>query len=105
MNMICFYLAMSVVKLNVINGTLPGNFSKLVITLNAGGYEWWRAFDNNINTFWNALSNTVLDYMLITFDDEYLLNSLQLTVYCDVTHDPKIIDVYLDEEVTCMESV
>ena len=88
---------MSLVRIPVINGTLPGNFSNLDITLNHTGYEWWKAFDNNIYTFWNAYSTTVHDYLLVTFDDEYLLSSLQLTVLGDMWHDPKTIDVYLDE--------
>ncbi|CAF0782762.1 unnamed protein product [Adineta steineri] len=97
-NMTC--ISMSIVKMSVINGTLPGNFSQLGIQLNVTGGEWFCAFDNNIYTFWNSNSYNVSDYMLITFNDTYLLHSLQLTVFGDGTHDPKAIDVYLDKEAT-----
>ncbi|CAF1123952.1 unnamed protein product [Adineta ricciae] len=88
---------MSVVRIPVIGGTLPAQFSNLGIELNTTGDEWWRAFDNNIYTIWNPHSYLVPAYLWITFDDKYLLSSFQLTIYGDAWHDPKTIYVYLDE--------
>ncbi|CAF0953811.1 unnamed protein product [Adineta steineri] len=107
LNLVCSRISkicilMPIVKMNVINGTLPGNFSQLGIQLNSTGYEWFRAFDNNTYSYWNANSYNVSDYLLVTFNDTYLLHSLQLTVYGDGWHDPKAIDVYLDKEATCL---
>ncbi|CAF1154031.1 unnamed protein product [Adineta ricciae] len=94
---------MRIVQMPVISGTLPSKFSYVDESFNASGVEWWRAFDGNIYTYWNRLgSYQVLDYIFITFNDSYLLNSLQLTVYGDGAHDPKIINIYLDENGTCL---
>jgi len=38
--------------------------------------------------------------MFVTFDDEYSLTSIQLSVYGDITHDPKLIEFYSDENAT-----
>ncbi|CAF1126702.1 unnamed protein product [Adineta steineri] len=89
-----------IVQMDVINGTLPGNFSQLGIQLISTGSEWFRAFDNNTYSYWNANSYDVSDYLLVTFNDTYLLHSPQLTVYGDGWHDPEAIDVYLDKEAT-----
>ena len=91
---------MSVVRIPVIGGTVPAQFSNLSIELNTTGDEWWRAFDNDIYTIWNPQSYLVPDYLWITFDDKYLLNSFQLTIYGDAWHDPKTIYMYLDENAT-----
>ncbi|CAF1158902.1 unnamed protein product [Adineta ricciae] len=93
---------MTVVTIPVMTGTLPSVFSYVDESLNTSGVEWWRGFDGDIYTYWNRLgSYNVLDYLFLTFNDTYLLNSLQLTVYGDQTHDPKTISVYTDENGTC----
>ena len=40
--------------------------------------------------------------MYVTLNDEYLLTSMQLTVYGDMYHDPKVIELYADENGTCL---
>jgi hypothetical protein len=88
----------------VVTGTLPSKFSYVDMSFNATGVEWWRAFDNKTNTFWNRLgSYNVLDYIFVTFDDTYLLNSIKLTVGGDGMHDPQTLAVYTDENGTCFE--
>ncbi|UJR12655.1 hypothetical protein I4U23_016829 [Adineta vaga] len=95
-------IPMTVLKIPVIDAILPAKFSNFDMSFNSSGEEWWRAFDNSIYTYWNRYGNDhVLDYVFFTFNDTYLLDSLQLTVVGDVTHDPKIIDVYIDENGTC----
>ncbi len=61
----------------------------------------WHAFDNNVGSLWNSGPSNVADYMFVTFDDEYLLTSIQLSVYGDIIHDPKLIEFYSDENATC----
>jgi hypothetical protein len=62
--------------------------------------EWWVAFDNDASTCWNSGPIIVPDYLFVTFDDEYLVTSVQVSAYGDITHDPKIIEFYLDENAT-----
>jgi hypothetical protein len=93
---------MTLITIPVINGTIPNKFLNLNIAITVNGYEWWRAFDGNIYTFWNAQIHYVTNYLLITFNDVYLMNSLQLTIYGDYYHDPKTIDIYLDENAMCL---
>jgi hypothetical protein len=94
---------MSLIRIPAINGTLPDKFSNMGGGgLYSSGYEWWKAFNGNIYSFWNPNSFNVTDYLLVTFNDEYLLSSMQLTVYSDGWHDPKTINVWRDENATCM---
>ena len=65
---------MTVQIIPVINGTMPAKFSYLGTRLNFSGAEWWNAFDNNRYTYWNALVGYVMNIILISFDDEYLLS-------------------------------
>ncbi len=88
-------------RINVTNGIIPAKFLNLNLLLNYSGMEWWRAFDNNVGSLWNSCPPNVADYMFVTFDDEYLLTSIQLSVYGDITHDPKLIEFYSDENATC----
>ncbi|UJR16845.1 hypothetical protein I4U23_003744 [Adineta vaga] len=96
-------IPMTVVRMPVMTGTLPAKFSYVDMSFNTSGIEWWRAFDNDIYTYWNRLgSYNVLDYIFITFNDTYLLNSIQLTVYGDGDHDPQTLAMYMDENGTCL---
>lgn len=100
---VCFHcLAVSPVIVNVTNATIPARFLYLNIELYLHLYEWWLAFDNGLWTIWNAGSSFGPNYMYITLNDEYLLTAMQLTVYGDVTHDPKVIELYADENATCL---
>ena len=100
-----YFIAMPVVRIPVISGTLPAQFSNLSINLNATGHEWWRAFDSNIYTLWNPHSYLVPDYLWITFDHQYLLKSFQLTIYGDSWHDPKTIYMYFDKNATYLGQI
>ncbi|CAF3920909.1 unnamed protein product [Adineta steineri] len=96
-------IPMTIVKMPVMTGTLPSKFSYVDMSFNSTGEEWWRGFDSDITTKWNRYGGfNVLDYILVTFNDTYLLNSLQLTVGGDATHDPKTIGIYIDENGTCL---
>lgn len=97
------YLALSPVIVNVTNATMPDRFKDLNITLYWASYEWWLAFDNNQWTMWNAgISDNLPNYMYVTLDQTYLLTAMQLTAYGDITHDPKVIELYADENATCL---
>jgi hypothetical protein len=97
---ICYRLALVSSPITVTNGTIPAKFLSLNLLLNYSGMEWWRAFDNDTSTGWNSGAIAVPDYLFVTFDDEYLLTSVQVTAYGDITHDPEIIEFYLDENAT-----
>jgi hypothetical protein len=88
-------------NITIINGAVPINFpnsSKINLT----GAQWYRAFDNNITTYWAAGYGTVINYLLVTFDNEYLLSSLQLTILGNGATDPQTIYIYLDPNATCL---
>lgn len=87
------------------NASLPARFANISINFNNTGQEWWRAFDNISTTAWNANPAHMPTYLYLTFDDEYLLTSLQLTVIGDTTHDPKFLDFFLDENVTALADI
>ncbi|CAF1244126.1 unnamed protein product [Adineta ricciae] len=96
-------ISMTVVPMPVMTGTLPAKFSYVDMAFNVSGEEWWRAFDNNIYSFWNRMGGmNVLDYIFLTFNDTYLLDSIQLTVTGDITHDPRTLGMYMDENGTCL---
>lgn len=96
------YLAPTPVRINVINGTIPDKFSSYGLAADWSGTEWWRAFDNQTGDFWNSAASFVPDYLYITLDDTYLLTSFQLTVIGDITHDPQLVEFYLDENAICL---
>jgi hypothetical protein len=85
------------VNVFIINGTVPAKYQSLGIVLNETNYEWYRAFDGNLSTFWNSETYNVPAYIFLTFDKLYRLNSLQLTVTGGIRHDPETMDVFFDE--------
>jgi hypothetical protein len=96
-----FHLAMTLMNITVINGTAPINFpnsSKINVT----SHEWFRAFDNNISTSWTTGTGYGINYLLVTFDNEYLLSSLQVSITGNGLNDPQTIYVYLDANATCL---
>ena len=95
------HLAMPIMYINVTNGAVPAKFINSS-AINVTGYEWWRAFDGNLSDYWTAYVPNTINYLLVTFNDEYLLASLQLTIMGHVLEDPQTIGVYLDENATCM---
>jgi hypothetical protein len=96
-----FHLAMTLMNITVINGTVPINFLNSS-KINSTNLQWYRAFDNNIATDWGAGIVNVINYLFITFDNEYLLSSLQLTIIGSGTFDPQTIYIYLDTNATCL---
>jgi hypothetical protein len=96
-----FHLAMTLMNITVINGSVPANFPNSSKT-NIVGFEWFRAFDGNITTYWVSGRPIVVNYLLVTFDTEYLLSSLQLSIRGIGTVDPQTIYVYLDANATCL---
>lgn len=62
------------------NAVLPVKFQTRNDSLHQPGGEWWTAFDNNLGTYWNSEVNPVPNYMFVTFDDEYLMTLMQLSV-------------------------
>ena len=94
---------MSPVLINIINATIPDRFASFNIEFFYPSYEWWRLFDNRTNTLWNALS-TGPNVMYVTLNDRYLLTSMQVTAYGDMWHDPKVIELYTDENATCLSA-
>ena len=95
-------LALSSVIVNVTNATIPERFVSLNISLYLEYYQWWLAFDHSQWTIWNAGFGYGPNYMYVTLDDEYLLTAMQLTAYGDITHDPKVIELYADENAMCL---
>jgi hypothetical protein len=88
-------------NITIINGAVPINFpnsSKINLTT----LEWFRAFDNNITTYWGSGRANVINYLLVTFDNEYLLSYLQLTTRGTGLTDPQTISVYLDANAICL---
>jgi hypothetical protein len=92
---------MTLVNITAINGAVPSNFPNSS-KINTTGFEWFRAFDNNITTYWGAGYGTVINYLLVAFNNEYLLSSLQLSIRGIGTLDPQTIYVYLDANATCL---
>jgi hypothetical protein len=88
-----FYLAMTLINITVINASVPISFPNSS-KINQTGTQWYRAFDNNITTFWAAGYGTVINYLLVTFDNEYLLSSLQLTILGNGATDPQTIYIF-----------
>jgi hypothetical protein len=91
---------MNLVKIPVINATVPSQYSNLNMQTNYPGEEWYRAFDGDFTTLWDAMANPGKNYILFTFDNLYLLRSLQLSVIGDGIHDPKTINLYSDANAT-----
>lgn len=87
---------MSLVKIPVINATVPAKFSNLGIIINQTGQEWWRAFNGNRSDYWNGVGVNCTNYLFIAFDDDYLLSSLLLMKSSILPHAPITINIYLD---------
>lgn len=92
---------MNLKTITIINGTIPAKYSDLGIILNGTSCEWLRVVDGLSNTFWDAKAWTVTNYILFTFNNLYLLTSLQVAVRGDWWHDPQTINVFSDENGTC----
>ena len=88
--------------MTVIDGSVPSKFANLGIQLYKSGSEWSKGFDSSTSTIWNAVQGGVPNYLFITFDDNYLLRSMELAVRGDGVHDPKIIELYSDQNAECL---
>lgn len=89
--------------INIINATIPDIFQNIDIELFYPGSEWWCLFDNRTHTVWNAMG-VGPNAMYVTLNDEYLLTSMRVTAYGDMWHDPKVIELYVDEDATCLSA-
>ena len=88
--------------IQVLNASTPAVLNVTAMVFNWTGNEWYRAFNNKTNDYWNGNTFPGANYAYLTFNDYYLLTSFQVTARGDYYHDIKTLEFYRSANGTCL---